>query len=67
MRKVESILSIIEYEEAIKYPRADDVPGYINRRRPTRQVKNKRQIDTPKDLGNLDLMRVKFEQIRKIE
>lgn len=33
----------------------------------TVEVKNKRQIDTPKDLGNLDLMRVKFEQIRKIE
>lgn len=41
---------IIEYEKATRYPRAEDEPGYINRRRPTRQVHDKCQIsDTPKD------------------
>lgn len=37
---------IIEYEEATRYPRAEDEPGNINRRRPTRQVNDKSQISS---------------------
>jgi hypothetical protein len=35
---------VIEYEEATRYPRAEDESGYVIRRKPTRQVK-----DTPKN------------------
>lgn len=38
---------IIEYEEATRYPRAEDEPGYFNRKRPTRQVNDKSQISSP--------------------
>lgn len=43
---------VIEYEEATRYPRAEDESGYMNRRRPTRQVNDKSQISSTGTLKN---------------